>query len=722
MFTYNTRTELLPNGTKFIEKDIILFDYSYTGDIVFQVDAVLKTPGFGFVIQEDDGDEQNAENIVLISFSTDDSYKVITKTGGEQVTAAYQFVEAATHVYGDTTTLFFKKHNEVLTVYKGIRMEDGHYEELKLMTYRMAYDMDHYWIGIYSNGGNLVKFASVKTEAPSNWISNVINAGGGRIQWIKNGFTIDEAKYDIEVEAIDVLIAKGRYWFDYQTDNPDMKAYVYQTYRKGTKDEDRRNRKEIEATMTDEAKNLVKDDGSFVLTEDCHINIKFKGKWGTVTNISIKNDKQADFVETEYGTTMRPGSRLKFDLDKIKKIKLAGTLYSVPTVDPGEHRTYSIFRRGTQDLALEDPLTLNRPFVLEFTEDTGKIYLDGEFYRTLDDPSRILYAFDNVTANITEFKVTPVGEDEEVNILIQKTIKLAVPTTVQSPILVVGEDEEPLDLSASYRKLAVVKPQLEVFNTNNKIALQHIPYTVNPDIKLYGIPYTTYIDDKGKPKSVIHKEADTIEDMADIYEEIQYVPNPALELKGIIKLPQEIKDEYPYVIIAYNGIVDYRYIFTNQEREIYDLKKDPRIYLSSAPLNITTDLYVYGIADPDYFNEDLLYYIPDNDFTNSIDISAYSYDELVLGEDFRINTVNKVILDNKLTEKYKYLIIDYLKKDSYAINEKDGNYYIDIATEQVKVNVSYDAREDDGKTTQVYKTLTVGDISNGDFVALELKE
>lgn len=708
MFIYNTRTELLSEGTKFIEKDIIMFDYSYSGDMVFQVDASLKTPGFGFVIQEDDGDIQNAENIVLITFSTDNTFKVITKNGGEQITVAYQAVEGATNIYEDRTTLFFKKHEEALSVYKGIRMDDGHFEEIKLMTYHMPYDMDRYWIGIYSNGGNIVHFASIQTEAPSNWISNVINAGGGRIEWIKDGFTIDEAEFDIEVEAMEVPMKKGRYWFAYKTDNPDIKAYIYEAPRRTTDNAGKRSRETILNTMTDEMKNLVNEDGSFYIRQDCTVNIKFKGKWGTVTNICIKNDKRADFIETEYGSTVRPGSRLLFDLTKIAYIRLGGVLYNIPTPDMGEWRGYSLFRRGKQDVGILAPLKVGDTFLFEFNTADGAVTLNGNTYATLDDPDTRLYAFDNVSADITEFIVTLVT-GEKVNILLQRTIKEMVPATIQSPILVTDKNEEPLDLSSSYRKLAIIKPQLELFNAMNKITLAHYPYMGNTDLVIYGIN-----------GSMIHKNAETIKAMADNYVEIPYRPDPAMLMKRTIKLPQEIRAQFKYIAVAYNGIADYRYIFTNWEREVYYLEENPFIYLSADPLHTNADIYVYGIKNPDYFNEDLLYYIQDDDYETSVDIPIYDYDQLEYQTDYRINSVNKVVIDDSILSKYKYLVIDYLKKDSYAINERSGNYYIDIATEQAKVNISYDAK--DGAVTRTYHVLEMDAVTNGDFVALELKD
>lgn len=707
MFTYNARTELLPEGTKFIEKDIIMFDYSYSGDMVFQVDAVLQTPGFGFVIQEDDGDVQNAENIVLITFSTDNTFKVITKNGGEQVTVIYQAVEGATNIYEDHTTLFFKKHDEALSVYKGIRMDDGHFEEIKLMTYHMPYDMDRYWIGIYSNGGNLVNFASIQTEAPSNWISNVINAGGGRIEWIKDGFTIDEAEFDIEVEAMEVPMKRGRYWFDYETDNPDIKAYIYEAPRRKTDNAGKRSRETILDTMTDEMKNLVTEDGSFYIRQDCTVNIKFKGKWGTVTNICIKNDKRASFIETEYGSTVRPGSRLAFDLTKIVKIRLGGKLYNIPAPDMGEWRGYSIFRRGEQDIGVKDPLRVGNNFLFEFDAVTGIVTLDGQTYAVLNDPSMRLYAFDNVSADISEFIVT-LATGEVINVLLQKTVKLTVPATIKSPILVTDENEEPLDLSSSYRKLAIIKPQLELFNAMNRITLQYPPYMGNIDLAIYGIN-----------GSSIRKDANRIEDMAEDYIEIPYTIDPAMLIKKIIKLPQDIREQFKYIAVSYNGITDCRYIYTNWEREIYNLKEDQRVYLSAEPLHTNADIYIYGIKDSNCLNEDLLYYIQDDDYETSIDIPAYAYD-ILTPQDYRINNVNKVIMDDSISSKYKYLIIDYLKKDSYCINERNKNYHIDIATDKAKLNILYDAK--DGVVTRTYHVVEMGAIKDGDFVALELKD
>ena len=734
MFTYNTRTELLSKGTRFIEKDIILFDYSYTGDIAFQVDALLTTPGFGFVIQEDDGgDKQTSDNIVLITFSNDNSYRVILKNGGEQATAINQFVEAPVNLYDENgITLFFRKHNEVLSVYKGIRMEDGHFEELKLMTYHMQYDMDNYWIGIYSNSGNLVRFASAQTEAPSNWVTNVINAGGGRVKWIEDGFTIDEAEYDIEVESMDIPMSAGTYWFDYETDNPNMEAYLYPAKRKDT--DKKRSREDILETMKDEEKNILENNGRFHLPTDCTINIKFKGKWGTVKNICLKNDKRESFIETGYDSTVRPESRLRFDLSKISKIHIKGVIWEIPLQDIGESRSYAIFRRGQFNIPLTGKITLNEEHIFEFNTEDNILTVDGTCVETLSDPSMILYAFENVTADIYEFVITT-AEGEEINILLQRTLRTTVTNTIDSPIIVTDENDEPLNLSSSYRLLAITKQKLELFNALNGITLSCYPdITDKNSIHIYGIPYSLEIEN-GQRKPIINKNAETIQEMAEQYTEIPYTYDPAMLLKKIIKIPYSIRSKYQYIVVSYKAIENKRYIFTNWEREVYDLEKSQRIYLSAPALDLKTEVIVRGISDENLFNEDLLYYIPDDDFETSIDLAAADYTILNKDNDeYQINKLQKVIVDTDTLKKYKYLIIDYLKRDSYAINEKDSYYQIDITPSGTIVHIYYDADEETGMVTRKYNVIRMDDmlgqnsseeyreIQNGDFVTLELTE
>ena len=735
MFTYNARTEWSSEGTVFIEKDVILFDYSYSGDCVLRVDAVLKTPGFGFVIQEDDnGDQQAASNIVLITFSNDNSYQVILQNAGEQSTAVYQFIETATTLYdAEGTSFAFKKHNNVLTVFKVVRQPDGSRRELRLLEYKMQYDMERYWLGIYSSGGNRLLHSAIETEAPSNWISNVINANGGRIKWIKNGFTIEEARYDIEVEAENIEMKAGTYWLDYKTDNPDMKAYVFLTKRTHTKkdQEHRRQRDEIIDSMIDEEKNILGDDGKFVIKTDHNINIKFKGKWGTVTNIALKNDKYADFVETSYGMTTRPGSKLRFDLNQIKKIHMAGTIISIPQEDLGEEKEYAIFRRGATKASVIYPIQIDKEQTYDFTAETGWLQVDGINYKQFieDDPE--LIAFDNVTAVISELIVT-LHSGETINVLLQKTVRISVTNTINSPIIITDSTGTPLDLSSSYRLLSTIEPKLELFNALNPIHLKYYPDISDPNIKIYGIPYSTVVNN-GTVVQTIDKTANTIDQMTAYYTEIKTPQNPELLLQKTIKIPYEIKEKYQYIAVSYNAITDVRYRFTNNAREIFDLSTESSIYLACNPLNANEDLCIYGIKSGAAFNDRLLHHIKNKNTENSINLCACDYNYDILDPNsYKINVLNKVIIDSSVLQQYTYLIIDYLKADSYSINEEDHYYIVDISSLDTKFKIMYDSA--DGMITNSYHMLTsIEDmipynsgedekykIENNDFVALEI--
>ena len=488
MFEYNARTETI-NGARFIEKDVILFDYQYSGDILLRADVNLKSSGFGFVIAEDEGEAiSRSANIYLLKLNSNDSYQVIYKSGTEQETILNQHVGSATSVYGDENViLFFRKQEERLIITKAIPLSDVsevRFEEIELLQYVMPHDMENFKIGIYSNGGNTVRYAAVSTEAPSNWITNVRSANGGRIRWIKNGFIIEEAEYDIEAEAENIQLEAGTYYFDYKTDNPDMKAYVFESYLHNTGV--KRSTKEIVDTSVDEEKNILREDGSFLLTEDHAVNIRFKAKWGKVTEICVKTIKQSGFVETDYNTTVRPPSRLVFDLRKIKKIRLTGTVNSAPDYNL---ENYYLVQRGTREIRLNTEIRPGEENTFEFIADTSELFLNGEPYRTLLSADNILSMFYNVDADIRELTVTT-ASGEEVNIIQGANYNENMPDTCIVTVIATGLDAVPIAAGAPRQgvapKPAFVNP---VARTGQPQAAPHMP--VNSSMGTAPIPRGT---------------------------------------------------------------------------------------------------------------------------------------------------------------------------------------------------------------------------------------
>ena len=225
----------------------------------------------------------------------------------------------------------------------------------------------------------------------------------------------------------------------------------------------------------------------------------------------------------------------------------------------------------------------------------------------------------------------------------------------------------------------------------------------------------------------IHKGADIIEELADVYTRIDYDPSPAALLTKSVRIPYDIRSKYQYIAVSYPAIVSFIYQFSNWEREIYDVREDLRIYLTAAPRNINEkNFVVYGIRDTSLLNRDLLYYVPDDDFHTSLDLCAWDYDILKYLEDYKVNALNKVIIDADTLKKYSYIIIDYLKKDSYTVNETKDCYVLDISTDDLQFVVYYDS--EDGMTTKQYRAVTTRQmipdnqdaIEENDFVVLEL--
>lgn len=133
-----------------------------------------------------------------------------------------------------------------------------------------------------------------------------------------------------------------------------------------------------------------------------------------------------------------------------------------------------------------------------------------------------------------------------------------------------------------------------------------------------------------------------------------------------------------------------RYLFTNVEREIFPAKYI--IKLSKAPSLREGTTIVYGINKNAITNKDKILTIPNKDMINAIDDYATMYDVLFekdlrsydkeLGE-IRINDVSD----------YKEIVVDYLKRDSYAINfiHKLTSYEVDISIDKDdEANVLYD--------------------------------
>ena len=183
MFEYRTRTET-DGGCKFYQQDILLFDYTYEGDIDVHARIDYNTPGFGLVIAEYANDISESANVYVIELCARNEYRVIKKEYLDQRTVANDFFDAGKDINVpikdlDLSFKFTEKYK--VEVYSG---------DVLLFSFGMDYDIAQYKIGFYSSAGNVIKNCIIYSETPSNWVHNIWNGYGGRIDWIKNGFNI----------------------------------------------------------------------------------------------------------------------------------------------------------------------------------------------------------------------------------------------------------------------------------------------------------------------------------------------------------------------------------------------------------------------------------------------------------------------------------------------------------------------------------------------------
>ena len=140
------------------------------------------------------------------------------------------------------------------------------------------------------------------------------------------------------------------------------------------------------------------------------------------------------------------------------------------------------------------------------------------------------------------------------------------------------------------------------------------------------------------------------------------------------------------------------YYFTNVEREYFDPKR--RIVLEKLPLEESGSIKIYLIDKDAEFNLDKLLHIPDkgkDTIMDTIDLCVNGQ-YLIISEneysEFGVivyRETGEIIFNTDLSE-YSHIIVDYMKKDSYAINfdYERQSYAVDISTTSENPSIIYD--------------------------------
>ena len=199
----------------------------------------------------------------------------------------------------------------------------------------------------------------------------------------------------------------------------------------------------------------------------------------------------------------------------------------------------------------------------------------------------------NVNGIITDLLI----EDEDgktTNVVVENTIKKYAPGAIYSPIIVVDENEQPLDLSASYRIFKkhdknyywFTNVEREYFDPAHLIRLTNQPSYKDGSIIVYGIKKNATVNmDK---LLVIPKEGkDTIDAFTNYYDILF-----EKDLRYINKKYKEIRlnsiEDYKMIVVDYlkenSYAVNYRHELGSYEVDIsiQDGKKNKLIYNNAA--------------------------------------------------------------------------------------------------------------------------------------------
>ena len=154
--------------------------------------------------------------------------------------------------------------------------------------------------------------------------------------------------------------------------------------------------------------------------------------------------------------------------------------------------------------------------------------------------------------------------------------------------------------------------------------------------------------------------------------------------------------------------MEYYYMFTNSEREIFTSAE--KLQLEHDILNSSDSIQIYGIPHKAKTDRSKLFRIPYNGMIHSIDYYSNLYDSISQENYDVIYDTNEVILDREILKNYKEFVVDYAKKNSYAINFSDDvkQYEIEVSSTEKGLNILYDM-QDDGSINNTILTKIVPD-------------
>lgn len=606
----------------------------------------------------------------------DDDYAVIEKLDDGQNQVEYSTIQFK-HLLKDAYVVLEYENNKA-----SFYLEKNNKKVLTIIQ-DFPIEFDSYHIGLYSQYGNTVESLQVSSGLPVGWAANVISTVGGRLYYYDNTIKFENCTYEAQTETDFIKLKAGTYYLKYNVTG-DIKAAAFAS---------------SDPSIELNKKNILKDD-KIILEENSYVSIQFYGKDGIISNISLQETANGSYLPSSGNGSLQEGSYLHFVLDNISSIHLSVQITELPE---SENLTYYYFKFGDRVYTPKD-FPIGEYIDVVYDRKTLTIKYADKTIRLNRYDSNILDMFYNVNAYIKKLVIINKDNKEE-NLLSVSETYSHITNELDTPILCLDENDEPFDLSSSYREVIIPTVHIDMFNKYNPMKLSHQLNTYQlDDIQVIGI----------KEHCQINPDAKNFNDFIVSETGFQYIDfNPAININidlNSLVYDKDIRNKYKYIAIMYPTADTYMYKFTNWSREYFDNKNNV-LQLAHLILNTFNNINIYGMNKEPKL--DLFYRVRQDKETSDIKLTANTYD-IVDNASFDIDfKKNRIELKNN---NYKYYIVEYLKKDSYCINDLKYNvllnkdpsnlYEVKISTNKENFRLIYD-QDEKTKTINKYKLTDI---------------
>ena len=432
MFESTARVEY-KNGIRFYEQDILFDNYIFSKDIEMEIVINYKNPGFGIALIDNGGNSlDQVKELYLFKIGYLDSnvlYKY-KNTFTELDTKSVDILPS-----DEDITLVFKKYGKTIELIKKDSNEN-------LIKYFLPDNINQYSIGYYSNFGNTIKNISIKSNIPKHWNINIKNSLGGYIKFLSNSFEIMNCKYPCEIQQDNIFLKKGIYYLDFDKEDieykeNDIDVYVFDS-------------KNIE--IFSKFKNIL-ENNKIVIEKDMNISLRFVGTTGKISNIKLSNISDDNYIETYDDINEIDGGKIKLDLQETKRVEIDFIILKTPnTINNDDY--YFLKNNNIIYQYFNFNLLKNINYKLYLYPENNSLEIIDKDENIICSKTiilnRYIEMFYNMNVKIDKFLITD-KNDKENNVINTEEDKFYVSSEIESPIIAINKNNEPLDLSSSYR-------------------------------------------------------------------------------------------------------------------------------------------------------------------------------------------------------------------------------------------------------------------------------